>query len=61
MSTLTEQELRTLAYYAIGVASEGKDEAYRLSFAGHVTRDKDGVTELKPIGNGSYPFSRTAT
>lgn len=34
MSTLTEQELRTLAYYAIGVASEGKDEAYRLSFAG---------------------------
>jgi hypothetical protein len=61
MSTLTEQELRTLAYYAIGVASEGKDEAYRLSFAGKHLREKDGTILLQPIGNSGYSVGELQT
>ena len=44
MSGLTQKEQQALAYYAIGVSSEGGDRAYRLSFAGH---EHDGM--LEPI------------
>lgn len=54
MPTLTDNELRALAYYAVGVTSEGKDMAYRLSFAGTHIHEKDGSVLLKPIGNSGY-------
>lgn len=61
MPQLTDDELHALAYYAIGVASEGKDEAYQLSFAGHITRGKDGAAQLTPIGNSGYTLGEMQT
>lgn len=47
---MTDNELRAVAYFAVGVTSEGsiagRDVSYRLSFAGNV---RDGVME--PVGN----------
>lgn len=43
---LTDKELKALAYFAVGVTSEGsmggRDVSYRLSFAGNVGRDGSG-------------------
>lgn len=53
---LTRNELKALAYFAVGVTSEGsiggRDVSYRLSFAGQVGRD--GL--MDPIGNSGYSF-----
>lgn len=53
---LTENELRALAYFAVGVTSEGsiggRDVSYRLSFAGSVGRDG----RMDPVGNSGYSF-----
>lgn len=50
---LSDDQLRTLAYFSIGVASEGssagRNVAYKLSFAGNV---RAGVME--PIGNSGF-------
>lgn len=50
---LSDNQLRTLAYFSIGVASEGssagRNVAYKLSFAGNV---RAGVME--PIGNSGF-------
>ncbi|MFZ5656231.1 MAG: XVIPCD domain-containing protein [Pseudomonadota bacterium] len=53
---LTPSELRALAYFAVGVTSEGslggRDLSYRLSFAGSVGRDG----RMAPVGNSGYSF-----
>lgn len=61
MPTLTDNELRAIAYYAVGVTSEGKDVAYRLSFAGNHLHEKDGTVLLKPIGNSGYSVGEMQT
>jgi hypothetical protein len=52
---MTDNELRAVAYFAIGVTSEGsnagRDVSYRLSFAGNV---HNGV--MDPVGNSGYSF-----
>jgi hypothetical protein len=52
---LTNEELRAVAYFAVGVTSEGsnagRDVSYRLSFAGNV---RNGV--MDPVGNSGYSF-----
>jgi hypothetical protein len=58
MSSLTENELRAIAYYSIGVSSEGKDVAYQLSLCGQNTH-KPGV--LEPIGNSGYAIGEMQT
>ncbi|MFA0925085.1 hypothetical protein ACDH50_19115, partial [Xanthomonas fragariae] len=54
MADLTDNELRALAYYSIGVSSEGGDVAYQLSFAGKAILEKDGSMMLKPVANSGY-------
>lgn len=53
---LTRSELEALAYFAVGVTSEGsiggRDVSYRLSFAGSV--DRSG--RMDPVGNSGYSF-----
>ncbi len=52
---MTDNELKAVAYFAVGVTSEGsiagRDVSYRLSFAGNV---RNGVME--PVGNSGYSF-----
>jgi hypothetical protein len=52
---MTPDERRAVAYFAVGVTSEGsnagRDVSYRLSFAGNV---RDGV--MDPVGNSGYSF-----
>jgi hypothetical protein len=59
-ATLTDAELRALAYFAVGVGSEGghggRDASYRLSFAGNI---RDGV--MQPIGNSGYSIGTLQT
>lgn len=61
MPGLTDKELRAIAYYAIGVASEGKDVAYRLGFAGKHLHQKDGTMLLEPVGNSGYSVGEMQT
>ncbi len=53
---LTENELRAIAYFAVGVTSEGgiagRDLAYRLSFAGNV----GAGGHMEPVANSGYSF-----
>lgn len=53
---LSANELRALAYFAVGVTSEGsvagRDVAYRLSFAGNVGADG----RMQPVANSGYSF-----
>ncbi len=53
---LTESELRAVAYFAVGVTSEGsiagRDVAYRLSFAGNV----GAGGRMQPVANSGYSF-----
>jgi len=50
---LTDAELRALAYFGVGIGSEGgdsgRDVSHRLSFAGNV---RNGV--MMPVGNSGY-------
>jgi nucleoside diphosphate kinase len=52
---MTPDELRAVAYFAVGVTSEGsdagRDVSYRLGFAGNV---RNGV--MDPVGNSGYSF-----
>lgn len=54
MPGLTDNEARAIAYFAIGVSSEGGDQAYRLGFAGNTTRNEQGQVELQPVANSGY-------
>lgn len=55
-TSLTADELRAIAYFSVGVTSEGsvagRAMAYRLSFAGSVGRDG----RMNPVGNSGYSF-----
>lgn len=57
---LSDAQLRTLAYFAIGVASEGslggRNVAYRLSFAGSTS---DGI--MTPVGNSGFSIGTLQT
>jgi peptidoglycan hydrolase-like protein with peptidoglycan-binding domain len=54
MPALTDNEARAVAYFAIGVSSEGGDQAYRLSFAGNTSHDAHGNVELHPVAASGY-------
>ncbi|TCV97212.1 putative peptidoglycan binding protein [Luteibacter rhizovicinus] len=54
MPGLTDNEAKAVAYFAIGVSSEGADQAYRLSFAGNTTRDAHGNVQLHPVAASGY-------
>ena len=58
MPNLSDNELRAVAYYAIGVSTEGGDVAYQLSFCGQPTHQA-GV--LEPIGNSGYTIGEMQT
>ncbi|OHE83071.1 MAG: hypothetical protein A2579_02965 [Lysobacterales bacterium RIFOXYD1_FULL_69_11] len=57
---LTEHELRAIAYFAIGIGSEGgfggRDVSHRLSFAGNI---RNGV--MRPVGNSGYSIGTLQT
>lgn len=53
---LTAKELEAVAYFAVGVTSEGsiagRDVSYRLSFAGNV----GAGGRMQPVANSGYSF-----
>lgn len=59
-AALTDAELRALAYFGIGIGSEGGDSgrnvSYRLSFAGNI---RNGV--MDPVGNSGYSLGTLQT
>lgn len=59
-TTLTDSELRALAYFGVGIGSEGGDSgknvSYQLSFAGNV---RNGV--MTPVGNSGYSIGTLQT
>src|SRR5689334_11318647 len=61
MRNLTDDELRAIAYYAVGVASEGKDVAYALSFCGDALTGPRGEAQLRPFGNSGYTVGEMQT
>ncbi|WP_369929280.1 XVIPCD domain-containing protein [Xanthomonas sp. NCPPB 2632] len=61
MADLTDNELRAVAYFSIGVSSEGKDASYRLAFAGNTVRDAAGNVNLQPVGNSGYTIGTLQT
>ncbi|MBS0343723.1 MAG: hypothetical protein JSS56_24735, partial [Proteobacteria bacterium] len=61
MSNLTDAQLRALAYYAVGVASEGKDVAYELRIAANTSTGPNGERLLQPIGNSGYTVGEMQT
>ncbi|WP_082065180.1 peptidoglycan-binding protein [Xanthomonas sp. MUS 060] len=61
MTNLTDNELRALVYYSIGVSSEGGDVAYQLSFAGKQIHEKNSPALLKPIANSGYTIGTLQT
>jgi hypothetical protein len=61
MPNLTDNELRAVAYNAIGVSSEGSDIAYKLSFCGDVIHGQNGSVMLRPIGNSGYTIGEMQT
>jgi hypothetical protein len=58
---LTDDQLRAIAYFSVGVGSEGKDVAYGLGFCGYIHHAADGATELEPIGNSGYAIGEMQT
>lgn len=57
MPSLTDNELRAVAYYSIGVSSEGGDVAYSLSYAGRTIHENDGSVRLEPAGGSNSGYS----
>lgn len=57
---LSDAQLRTLAYFAIGVASEGsnagRNVAYQLSFAGNISGNV-----MTPVGNSGFSIGTLQT
>lgn len=54
MPALTDNEARAIIYFAIGVSSEGADQAYRLGFAGNISHDAQGNAVLAPVAASGY-------
>ena len=54
VDSLSQTEIRALAYFAIGVSSEGsnrgRDVSHDLAFAGNILSD---IT-MRPVGNSGY-------
>ncbi|HEY9133208.1 MAG TPA: peptidoglycan-binding domain-containing protein [Dyella sp.] len=61
MPGLTDNEARAVAYFAIGVSSEGGDQAYRLSLAGNIAHDAQGHAVLQPVANSGYSIGTLQT
>lgn len=61
MPGLTDSELHAIAYFAIGVSSEGGDVAYRLSLAGKTLHESDESVTLEPVGNSGYSIGEMQT
>jgi len=57
MSALTDQELRATLYFAVGVTSESRYEAYRLVVAG----DKASTPLLEPADRSGYSIGTIQT
>jgi hypothetical protein len=57
MTDLTDNELRAIAYFSIGVGSEGGDVAYQLSYAGKTTVQPDGSATLTPVQSSNSGYS----
>lgn len=54
MPALTDREARAIIYLAIGVSSEGADQASRLGFAGSISHDAQGNAILAPVAASGY-------
>ncbi|WP_158880051.1 peptidoglycan-binding domain-containing protein [Rhodanobacter sp. L36] len=61
MPNLTDGELRAVAYYAIGVSTEGSDIAYKATYCGNTIHNRDGSIALEPIGNSGYTIGEMQT
>ncbi|WP_049622532.1 hypothetical protein [Frateuria defendens] len=61
MTNITDNEARSLIYFAIGVASEGSDRAYQLAFAGNLRPDAHGIMKMYPAGNSGYTIGTLQT
>jgi hypothetical protein len=57
MPNLTDSELRAVAYFSIGVSSEGKDVAYQLSYAGSTIHHQNGSVTLEPVQGSNSGYS----
>ncbi|WP_295953765.1 XVIPCD domain-containing protein [uncultured Xanthomonas sp.] len=57
MSTLTDKELRATLYFAVGVTSESRYDAYRLVVAG----DKASTPTLEPADSSGYSIGTIQT
>lgn len=57
MSTLTDKELQATLYFAVGVTSESRDDAYRLMVAG----DRPNTPLLEPLGDSGYSIGTIQT
>jgi len=61
MPTLTDNETKSLIYFAIGVSSEGLDKAYQLSLAGNISHDAEGNAVLHPVAASGYSIGTLQT
>lgn len=54
MQGLSDNEAKAIAYFAIGVSSEGGDQACQLAFAGNIAHNAQGQAILHPVANSGY-------
>lgn len=57
VKNLSREDFQTIAYFAVGVASESKSKAYKLVIAAN--QNSDGT--LRPIGNSGYSIGTIQT
>lgn len=61
VDSLSQTEIRALAYFAIGVSSEGsnrgRDVSHDLAFAGNILSD----STMRPVGNSGYSIGTLQT
>ncbi len=61
VDSLSQAEIRALAYFAIGVSSEGsnrgRDVSHDLAFAGNILSD----STMRPVGNSGYSIGTLQT
>lgn len=61
VDSLSQAEIRALAYFAIGVSSEGSDRgqdvSHDLAFAGNILSD----STMRPVGNSGYSIGTLQT
>lgn len=54
--TLSKEDFQTIAYFAVGVSSESKSNAYKLVIAANTKNGK-----LYPMGNSGYSIGTIQT